>query len=49
MHNFFRGKVAQYFGLFVIFKKLPKENIHSRGENFHHLVTLLLLSAVCRG
>jgi hypothetical protein len=42
MHNFYRGKNCPIFSAtWVIFKKVPKVNNRSKGENSPNLVTLL--------
>jgi hypothetical protein len=47
MHSFYRGKCSPIiWATSVIFIKLPKENSHTRGENFHNLVTLVVANGI---
>jgi hypothetical protein len=43
------GTVWNFFAIFVIFEKLPRENNRPKGESFAQSVTLLLRHSSCSG
>jgi hypothetical protein len=47
LHSVYRGKCSPIIWVTsVIFTKLPKENSHTRGENFPNLVTLVVVNGI---